>query len=49
MHLALSFLYIFDLMMSNYNYVLICNCIYIECIYVRLLLVYTEAFLPVVM
>jgi len=29
--------------------VLICNCIYIECTYVCLLLVYTEAFLSVVL
>ena len=48
MHLDRSFLYIFDLMMSNYNYVLICNCIYIECIYVYVLPVYSEAFLPIV-
>ena len=40
MHLALSFLYVFDLM--------ICNCIYIECIYVYVLPVYSEAFLPIV-
>jgi len=57
MPLALSFLYIVDVLFCNIAYLLnvvdlwMFNCIYIECIYICLLHVhvYREAFLPILL